>query len=155
MTADHLAKLKRLAILWTPSTLEERTRVRSHIFLWIAALPQWFGGRWVVSDPCAWPHSLSDPMEPHIRGTPNRKAMASHVLLTYWKLWNNERNARVFHNKHTVVACEAKLWVFAGRNIWVESCRESNPVVLFFFLLLLCSNSLINWMGQIFYTCFE
>ena len=53
-------------------------------------------------------------------GMINRKAMASLVLLTSWEIWN-ERNARVFRNKHASsinmlakIKYEAKLWVLAG-----------------------------------------
>jgi hypothetical protein len=51
---------------------------------------------------------------------PNRKALSSLALLDTWELWN-ERNARVFNNKHATVAVilekiknEARLWVTAG-----------------------------------------
>jgi hypothetical protein len=52
--------------------------------------------------------------------TPQRKALASLTLLTVWELWN-ERNARVFQNKHSPsfvivdkIKGEAMLWVLAG-----------------------------------------
>jgi hypothetical protein len=52
--------------------------------------------------------------------SPNRKAIASLVVLACWEVWN-ERNARVFRNKHmppTVVLAnikrELKLWVATG-----------------------------------------
>ena len=48
------------------------------------------------------------------------KAMASLTLLTTWELWN-ERNARVFNNKHSPplvildrIKREARMWVLAG-----------------------------------------
>ena len=51
---------------------------------------------------------------------PNRKAMASVTLLTSWVIWN-ERNARVFRNKHAPtmvvfdkIKADARLWVIAG-----------------------------------------
>jgi hypothetical protein len=50
----------------------------------------------------------------------SRKDLASLTLLTSWEIWN-ERNARVFRNKHapplvlfTMIKYEAKLWVIAG-----------------------------------------
>lgn len=49
-----------------------------------------------------------------------RKGIASLTLLTTWEIWN-ERNARVFRNKHTPplvlldkIKTEARLWVLAG-----------------------------------------
>ena len=51
---------------------------------------------------------------------PNRKAVASLILLVTWEVWN-ERNARVFHNKSAPlfvlldkIKNEARLWVLAG-----------------------------------------
>lgn len=51
---------------------------------------------------------------------PHRKAMTSITLLVSWEIWN-ERNARVFRNKHasppTIFAkikFEANLWVLVG-----------------------------------------
>ena len=51
---------------------------------------------------------------------PNRKAMASLVMLTSWTLWN-ERNARVFHRKCAPPAillsnimADVAIWVVAG-----------------------------------------
>lgn len=51
---------------------------------------------------------------------PNRKALASLTLLITWELWN-ERNARVFRNKHAPpfvvldrIKNEVRLWVIAG-----------------------------------------
>jgi hypothetical protein len=51
---------------------------------------------------------------------PNRKAISSLALLVTWELWN-ERNARVFNNKHAThdvilekIKREARLWVLAG-----------------------------------------
>ena len=48
------------------------------------------------------------------------KALASLLLLATWEIWN-ERNARVFKNKHSSpltilskIKHEAKLWVLAG-----------------------------------------
>ena len=52
--------------------------------------------------------------------TASRKAIASITLLVSWEIWN-ERNARVFRNKHVpsfvifdLIKNEAKLWVTAG-----------------------------------------
>jgi hypothetical protein len=52
--------------------------------------------------------------------TPQRKALATLMLLTVWELWN-ERNARVFRNKSSPsfvvldrIKNEARLWVLAG-----------------------------------------
>ena len=52
--------------------------------------------------------------------TQNRKAAASLTLLTSWEIWN-ERNDRVFRNKHAPpfvvldkIKKEARLWVLAG-----------------------------------------
>jgi hypothetical protein len=49
-----------------------------------------------------------------------RKDLASLTLLLSWEVWN-ERNARVFNNKHAPpsvllenIKCEARLWVLAG-----------------------------------------
>ena len=51
---------------------------------------------------------------------PNRKAMASLALLVTWEIWN-ERNARIFNNKHSPsfvildrIKREARMWVTAG-----------------------------------------
>jgi hypothetical protein len=51
---------------------------------------------------------------------PNRKAVASLMLLATWEIWN-ERNARVFRSKHMPplvlldkIKREARLWVTAG-----------------------------------------
>jgi hypothetical protein len=52
--------------------------------------------------------------------TPQRKALATLMLLTLWELWN-ERNARVFRNKSSPsfvvlnrIKIEARLWVLVG-----------------------------------------
>jgi hypothetical protein len=49
-----------------------------------------------------------------------RKAIASLSLLITWEIWN-ERNTRVFHNKHAppsaildIIKKEAHLWIIAG-----------------------------------------
>jgi hypothetical protein len=54
--------------------------------------------------------------------TPQRKALASLTLLTVWELWN-ERNARVFYNKHSPmfvilhkIKGKDRLWKLAGAN---------------------------------------
>jgi hypothetical protein len=51
---------------------------------------------------------------------PQRKGLASLVLLTVWEIWK-ERNARVFRHKLSPtfvildkIKCEARLWVLAG-----------------------------------------
>lgn len=50
---------------------------------------------------------------------PSRRALASLTLLVSWEIWN-ERNARVFKNKHAPplvlldkIKKEARLWVLA------------------------------------------
>ena len=60
----------------------------------------------------------------------NRKAMASLVLLTSWEIWN-ERNARVFRNKHASsinmlakIKHEAKLWVLVEAKCLGELMLE-------------------------------
>jgi hypothetical protein len=52
--------------------------------------------------------------------TPCRKAVSSLTLLITWEIWN-ERNARIFRNKHAPtqvviekIKTEARLWVLAG-----------------------------------------
>jgi hypothetical protein len=52
--------------------------------------------------------------------TPQRKVLATLSLLTVWELWN-ERNSRVFCNKHSLsfvivdkIKVEARLWMLAG-----------------------------------------
>jgi hypothetical protein len=57
---------------------------------------------------------------------PNRKAFASSVLLTSWEIWN-ERNTRVFRNKHAPppiildnIKIEASFWILVG----VKKLRE-------------------------------
>jgi hypothetical protein len=51
--------------------------------------------------------------------SPQRKAIASLMLLTVYEIWN-ERNAQVFHNKNSPlfvvvekIKVEARLWVIA------------------------------------------
>jgi hypothetical protein len=64
-----------------------------------------------------WLHMTGSP-------SPTPKAVASLTLLVSWKIWN-ERNARVFNNKHAPTTVifdkieEAKLWVTAGAKILV------------------------------------
>jgi hypothetical protein len=50
----------------------------------------------------------------------DRKALASLMLLTVYEIWS-ERNAQVFHSKHSPsfdmserIKSEARLWVIAG-----------------------------------------
>jgi hypothetical protein len=50
----------------------------------------------------------------------NRKALASLTFVVSWEVWN-ERNARVFRNKHAPslvllakIKNEARLWVITG-----------------------------------------
>jgi hypothetical protein len=52
--------------------------------------------------------------------SPTSKVVASLTLLVTWEIWN-ERNARVFNNRHASsmvilekIKEEAKLWVAAG-----------------------------------------
>ena len=63
-------------------------------------------------------------------GIANRKAMAFLVLLTTWEIWN-ERNDRVFQNKHTSLQAifskiknEAKVWIIAGAKRLEEILLE-------------------------------
>jgi hypothetical protein len=82
--------------------------------LWIS-LRTWLGitgiqpSQWVGLSVKQWWSSMT-----------NRKAVASHTLLVTWEI-RNERNARVFRNKHTPffvlldkIKKEARLWVLAG-----------------------------------------
>jgi hypothetical protein len=69
---------------------------------------------------------------------PNRKAISSLALLVTWELWN-ERNVRVFNNKHATVAVilekiknEARLWVIVGAK---------HSMFLLYLFGLSCQNS--------------
>jgi hypothetical protein len=65
---------------------------------------------------------------------PSRKAVASLSLLVLWEIWN-ERNARVFYNKHVPHAVILKKRVKPAcglpraQNTLGRFCRESNPFV--------------------------
>jgi hypothetical protein len=100
-TADHLLLHCRFT-----------TRIWSLLKDWLGV--QLDQSRWPTLSFKAWWEQMSG------FGVPNRKAMASLVLLTSWEIWN-ERNARVFRNKHTSsqailakIKNEAKIWVLAG-----------------------------------------
>jgi hypothetical protein len=66
--------------------------------LWIS-LRKWLGitgiqpSQWVGLSVKQWWSSMTSG------ATPNRKAVASLTLLVTWEIWN-ERNARLFRNKH-------------------------------------------------------
>jgi hypothetical protein len=69
---------------------------------------------------------------------PNCKAISSLALLVTWELWN-ERNVRVFNNKHATVAVilekiknEARLWVIVGAK---------HSMFLLYLFGLSCQNS--------------
>jgi hypothetical protein len=122
------------------------------IYLSIAALPlefgellkQWLGlvgihpRQWVGLTTSEWWNLLASG------SSPQRKALASLVLLAVWELWN-EQNARVFNNKSSPsfvifykIKSEARLWVFAG----ARKLGSIIPKSRLLWLLLLHSNKL-------------
>jgi hypothetical protein len=50
---------------------------------------------------------------------PSRKAISSLALLVTWEVWN-ERNARVFRNKHTPSHVSIEK-IKAGAHLWVRA----------------------------------
>jgi hypothetical protein len=131
--------------LWTADRLQNRgwpncglcplckqvTESSNHLFvhcrftvrIW-ELLKQWLGligvnpSHWAGLSTNEWWSQLASG------SSPQRKALASLLLLTVWEIWN-ERNARVFKNKSSPtfvilekIKCEARLWVYAGaRNL--------------------------------------
>jgi hypothetical protein len=83
-------------------------------------LKEWLGIHGI--QPRQWGHlSLKEWWSAMTVGASHfRKALGSLLLLTVWEIWN-ERNARIFNNKHSPtfvildkIKCEARLWVIAG-----------------------------------------
>jgi hypothetical protein len=90
------------------------------------------------------------------------KGVASITLLVTWEIWN-ERNARVFKNKHappTVVfdkiRNEARLWALAGaKHVKLFDVARVVVELCFGYLGFLVNSPLINGIGQGFYPLFK
>jgi hypothetical protein len=120
-----------MAKLWAMPSLQANRRVDyNHLFvhcrftirIW-ELLKEWLGIHGI--NPRQWGHlSLKEWWSAMAEGASHfQKALGSLSLLTVWKIWN-ERNARVFNNKHlpTFVVIdkikhETLLWVIMGAKV--------------------------------------